>query len=432
MTSIRRFGRAIPSSSGGGHLRKWGGLVHIVPGRGQGIDGMRITNRIATIAKSAAEWRQGLHARPELGYREHETARTVANSLERFGFDEIRTGIGGTGVVGVLHGRSGAGSGESDAVMLRSDMDALPIREETGLPHASKNEGVMHACGHDGHMAMLLGAAASLAETRAFDGTAYFCFQPAEEGGAGADAMMRDGLFERFPCRAVFGMHNWPGMAAGEFGIRTGPIFAAADLFEIAIAGRGGHAAQPERTVDPVFAGAAVVQALQSVVARNSDPFQPAVVSVTKFQAGDACNVIPDGALLGGTLRSFDDEAFEAMYGRIEVIATGVAGALGASAELRRSTAAYPAAVNDSATTAFAGDVVEDLGGRIDRSCRQTMGGEDFAFLAREKPAAFMLIGAGEEHPRLHTSRYDFNDAILPQGIAYWVGLVERALPARD
>ena len=391
---------------------------------------MRITNRIADIAKEAASWRQRIHACPELAYRENETAKTVADSLTRFGFDDVQTGIGGTGVVGVLHGSTGPASGDGRAIMLRSDMDALPIREETGLPHASRNEGVMHACGHDGHIAMLLGAAASLAETRSFAGTAYFCFQPAEEGGAGADAMIRDGLFDRFSCRAVFGMHNWPGMAEGAFGIRPGPVFAAADLFEIEIRGKGGHAAQPERAVDPVFAGAAVVQALQSVVSRSSDPLQPAVVSLTMFQAGDACNVIPDRALLGGTLRSFNDEAFRSMYAQIERIACGVANALGARAVLRPSTTAYPTTVNDADLSVFAGDVIEELGGCVNRNCEQTMGGEDFAFLARARPGAFVLIGAGEDHPRLHTSSYDFNDAILPQGIAYWVGLVERALPS--
>lgn len=391
---------------------------------------MRITNRITAIAEEAAGWRRGIHAQPELGYQEQATAKTIADSLVRFGFDEVRTGLGGTGVVGVLHGGDGSVSGEGSAVMLRADMDALPIREETGLPHASKNDGVMHACGHDGHVAMLLGAAASLAESRSFDGTAYFCFQPAEEGGAGAAAMMRDGLFDMFPCRAVFGMHNWPGMAAGSFGIRPGPIFAAADLFEIVITGRGGHAAQPDRAVDPIFAGAAVVQALQSVVSRSSDPLVPAVVTISMFHGGDACNVIPDRAVLGGTVRSFSDTVFEAMYERIERIASSVAGALGASAEMKRSPTAYPATVNDAAMASFAGDVIEELGGEIDRDCSPTMGGEDFAFLAQEKPGAFMLIGSGEGYASLHTSKYDFNDAILPQGIAYWVGLVERALPA--
>ncbi len=393
---------------------------------------MRITNRLTAIAEDAGVWRRGIHANPELGYKEKATAKTIADALTGFGFDEVKTGLGGTGVVGVLHGSAGPGKGEGSAVMLRADMDALPIREETGLPHASKNDGVMHACGHDGHVAMLLGAAASLAESRSFGGTAYFCFQPAEEGGAGAAAMMRDGLFDRFPCRAVFGMHNWPGMPAGEFGIRPGPMFAEADLFELVITGRGGHAAQPDRAVDPIFAGAAIVQALQSVVSRSSDPLEPAVVTISMFHGGDACNVIPDRAVLGGTVRSFSNTAFEAMYEKIERIASSIAGALGARAELKRSPNGYPATVNDAAMTSFAGDVIEDLGGEIDRDCVPTMGGEDFAFLAREKPGAFILIGSGEGHPALHTAKYDFNDAILPQGIAYWVGLVERALPAQS
>ena len=393
---------------------------------------MRITNRVAAMAEQAGEWRRQIHRHPELGYRETRTAGTIAECLRGFGLDEVRTGIGGTGVVGVLHGDGGAAAGEDEAIMLRADMDALPIHEATGVPHASRQDGVMHACGHDGHVAMLLGAAGSLAGTRAFRGTTYFCFQPAEEGGAGADAMIRDGLFDDFPCRAVFGMHNWPGMPAGHFGIRPGPIFAAADLFELEITGRGGHAAQPHQAVDPVVAGAAVVQALQSVVSRSVDPLDPAVVTIATFRAGDACNVIPDRALLGGTVRSFSDRALGAMFERIERIAAGVAGALGASIRLTRSPTAYPATVNDAAMTALAGDVVAATGGEVDRDWPPTMGGEDFAFLARKRPGAFILIGSGEDHPGLHTAGYDFNDAILPQGIAYWVSLVERALPARS
>jgi len=390
---------------------------------------MRITNRIAAIAEQASEWRRGFHACPELAYREKRTSRRVAELLQEFGLDEVHAGIGGTGVVGVLHGRAGKAADSGRAVMLRSDMDALPIREETGVPHSSRNEGVMHACGHDGHMAMLLGAARSLSETRAFDGTAYFCFQPAEEGGAGAEAMIRDGLFERFPCRSVFGMHNWPGKPQGDFFIREGGAFAAADMFELVITGSGGHAAQPHRTVDPVFAGAAVVQALQSIVTRSTDPLTPAVISVTQFHAGDAHNVIPDRAVVGGTVRCFDDAAFEDIYVRIERIAGGVASSLGASVSLSRFGVAYPVVRNDSALTRFAGDVVEALGGKIDRACERTMGGEDFAFMARERPGAFMLLGTGEDCPGLHTAQYDFNDAVIPQGIAYWTGIVETALP---
>ena len=350
---------------------------------------MRITNRIADIAEEASEWRRGIHASPELGYKEHATAGTIADALARFGFDDVKTGLGGTGVVGVLHGRNGPADGEEGAIMLRADMDALPILEESGVPHASKNHGVMHACGHDGHVAMLLGAAATLSESRSFAGTTYFCFQPAEEGGAGAAAMMRDGLFDLFPCRAVFGMHNWPGMVAGAFGIRPGPLFAAADLFEIVITGRGGHAAQPDKAVDPIFAGAAVVQALQSVVSRSSDPLEPAVVTISMFNGGDACNVIPDRVVLGGTVRSFSDEAFEAMYVRVEHIARSVAVGLGASAELKRSPTAYPATVNDAAMASFAGDVIEDLGGDVDRELRAHHGRRGLRVSSPEETGSF-------------------------------------------
>jgi hippurate hydrolase len=257
-----------------------------------------IPNSIAAQAGELAEWRQDFHHHPELGYAEQRTAAKVAERLAAFGLDGVETGIGGTGVIGVLHGRNGPGGA---AIMLRADMDALPIEEATGAPHASANPGIMHACGHDGHTTMLLGAAQHLAGTRNFDGTVYFCFQPAEEGGAGAKAMLDDGVFERYRPRAVYGMHNEPGLAVGQFAVKDGPVLAAADQFTITITGRGGHAAEPHHARDPIVAGAHLVTALQTVVSRVVDPLQPAVLSVTRFSAGSTHNVIPDKAELMGT-----------------------------------------------------------------------------------------------------------------------------------
>jgi amidohydrolase len=388
-----------------------------------------IPNSIAAMAPDLAEWRRDLHQNPELGFREHRTAQVVADRLRSFGVDAVETSIGGTGVVGVLHGRSGA---DGEAILLRADMDALPMPEETGLPYASRNPGTMHACGHDGHTTMLLGAARHLAGTRNFEGTVYFCFQPAEEGGGGAKKMIEDRLFERFPARAVYGMHNWPGAPAGSFAVRPGAVMASADEFEIIVCGSGGHAAFPHRSADPVLAGAQIVLALQSIVARRVDPLQPAVVSVTQFHAGSAHNVIPDEAKIGGTMRSFDAEVDVLIRDEMKRICESVASGLGVSATLRTGDVPYPPCVNDEAETDFAARVLDDLVGpdRVDRERPPTMGGEDFAFMAQARPGAFVFIGNGESAP-LHTTRYDFNDEIAPVGVAYWTKLVESALPAR-
>ncbi|MEM6622862.1 MAG: M20 aminoacylase family protein [Pseudomonadota bacterium] len=385
-----------------------------------------IPNSIAAMATELTEWRRDLHRHPELGYQEMRTAGVVAEKLRQFGLDAVETGIGKTGVVGVLHGRDGPG----EAILLRADMDALPILEETGSGHASVNPGVMHACGHDGHTTMLLGAAKHLAETRNFEGTVYFCFQPAEEGGAGAKAMIDDGLFDRFPARAVYGMHNWPGMPAGSFGVRPGPVMASADEFVIRIKGSGGHAAKPHLTRDPVLAGAQIVTALQSLVARRVDPLKPAVLSITMFQAGTACNVIPDEAVIGGTRRAFHADVEEMLRTETTRICEEVARAMGVSVEIDSESTPYPPTVNDAKQAAFAGDVLEEVFGTdaVDRSCEPTMGGEDFAFMAQEKPGAFVFIGNGDT-AQVHTSRYDFNDEISPAGVAYWAKLVETALP---
>ena len=389
-----------------------------------------IPNSIAAMTAELAEWRRDLHQHPELAFQEQRTAGVVAEKLRAWGFDAVETGIGRTGVVGVLHGRSGPGG--DDAILLRADMDALPMPEETGLPHASVNPGRMHACGHDGHTTMLLGAARHLAETRNFDGTVYFCFQPAEEGGGGAQAMIDDGLLERFPARAVYGMHNWPGAPAGSFAVRPGPVLASADEFTITVRGAGGHGAFPHRTCDPIVAGAQIVTALQTIVARKVDPLKPAVISVTQFHAGSAMNVIPDEAKINGTMRSFDPEVDELIRTEMRRVCGSVAAGLGVTATLETGEIPYPPTINDPAQAAFAGQVLDALVGpdRVDRERPPTMGGEDFSFMARRRPGCFVFIGNGDSAP-LHTTRYDFNDEVAPLGVAYWAKLVETALPVR-
>lgn len=395
---------------------------------------MVLSNRITAIAQEAAEWRRDIHRHPELGYAETRTSRIVAEKLEEFGFDAVRAGMGKTGVVGVLHGSGGPARSQSEALMLRADMDALPIREQSEAPHASTNEGVMHACGHDGHTAMLLGAAKHLAESRNFRGTAYFCFQPAEEGGAGAAAMISDGLFREFPSERVYGMHNWPGLSGGAFAIRTGAMMARADQFRIEVRGSGSHAAMPHLSRDPVAASAAIILALQTVVSRNMNPIHPVVVSVAHVQGGDAFNVIPDKVVFGGTVRSFDDQVHKEVYARIERLTTEIAAGFGVEATIERPMEGYPPTVNEAGTTAFAAEVAAEVAGeeQVDRDFPPTMGGEDFAFMAMERPGAFMFIGAGENQPQLHTAEYDFNDEIIPAGIAYWTRIVERGLPVAE
>lgn len=387
-----------------------------------------IPNSIAAMAPEMTEWRRDIHKHPELGYQETRTAGIIAEKLRAWGMDSVETGIGKTGVVGVLHGKGGPGR----AILLRSDIDALPMQEETGAPHASVNDGRMHACGHDGHTTMLLGAAKHLSETRNFEGTVFFCFQPAEEGGAGAKAMIDDGLFDRYPAEHVYGMHNWPGMAAGKFATIAGPAMASADEFEITVRGSGGHAAQPHESNDPIVAGAQIVTALQSIVARRVDPLRPAVVSVTQFHSGTAFNVIPDEAKICGTMRSFHHDVAELIIEEMRRICSQVSIAMGVEAVLRTSDIYYPATVNDAELTAFSTRVLKDLVGddNVDTDRDPTMGGEDFAFMAQAKPGSFVFIGTGEDVAPLHTTAYDFNDEILPLGVAYWTRLVEEALPS--
>ena len=386
-----------------------------------------IPNSIAAQAGELAEWRQDFHRHPELGYQEQRTAAKVAERLDGFGLDGVETGIGGTGVIGVLHGRGGPGGA---AIMLRADMDALPIEEATGLPHASTSPGTMHACGHDGHTTMLLGAAKYLAGTRNFDGTVYFCFQPAEEGGAGAKAMLDDGLFERYRPRAVYGMHNWPGLPLGRFAVKDGPVLAAASQFDITITGSGGHAAAPHETRDPIVAGAHLVTALQTIVSRIIDPLQPAVLSVTRFEAGSAYNVIPGSALLAGTIRSFDDDVQRQIIVEMERHCAQTAAAFGVEIEIDRGCKPYPPTLNDATQADFTEAVMRETFGdaNVQRGHPPTMAGEDFSFFAREVPGCYVIIGNGDSAP-LHHPAYDFNDEAAPLGVAYWARLVEKALP---
>ncbi|MEL6318107.1 MAG: M20 aminoacylase family protein [Pseudomonadota bacterium] len=390
-----------------------------------------LPNSIAAMAPELTEWRRDLHQHPELGYEETRTSALVAERLRGFGFDRVETGIGGTGVVGALYGAGGAPAEGAEGVMLRADMDALPIHEaDRSRPHRSTVDGKMHACGHDGHMTMLLGAAKHLAETRNFEGVVYFCFQPAEEGGAGADAMIRDGLFERFPTSRVFGMHNWPGLSVGQFAVRSGPMLASADEFRIVFQGRGGHAAKPDKARDPLVAAAHFVTAAQTLVARSVDPLEPAVVSITTFHAGSAFNVIPDSAELSGTVRSFNEEVHALIYARMETLADEVAGMFDMTAKMTRPSNLYPPTLNDRDATAFAEGVLTDLAGpeNVKTDFPPTMGAEDFSFLSRAVPGCFIFTGNGDS-ASLHHPNYDFNDAALPFGVAYWTRLVETAQP---
>lgn len=386
---------------------------------------MPVNSRIAEAAPEIAAWRRELHAMPEILYEVHRTAAYVAEKLSAFGCDEVATGIGRTGVVGVVHGQSGAGG---RMIGLRADMDALPIREETGAPHASRLPGAMHACGHDGHMAMLLGAARDLCATRAFEGSVAFVFQPAEEGGAGARAMIEDGLFDRFAVAEVYGMHNIPGMAIGTFAIRDRAMMAATDEFCVRLLGHGSHAAIPQQSRDPILAGAALVQALQQIVSRNVDPLDSLVVSVTQFHAGFAHNVIPGEAVVSGTVRSLREETRSKAEQRIREIAAGIAAAHEGQAEVSY-TRNYPVTMNDPGRAAFCADIAASVVGeaKVDRAVAPLMGGEDFSFMLEKKPGAFIFIGNGDS-AGLHHARYDFADEAVAFGSSYWVALTERAL----
>jgi amidohydrolase len=385
---------------------------------------MPIVNRVADLHDEITAWRRDFHANPELQYDVHRTAASVADKLKSFGCDEVVTGIGRTGVVGVIRGRKPG----AKTVGLRADMDALPIEEATALPYKSTVPGKMHACGHDGHTAMLLGAAKYLADTRNFAGTAVMIFQPAEEGGAGARAMLRDGLFDRFGIQQVFGMHNYPGMPVGEFAIRSGPLMASTDSISIKLEGKGTHAAWPHLGVDTVLVGAQIVTALQSVVARNVDPVEAAVISICVFQAGQADNVIPQHATLRGTVRTLTPHVRELVKTRVREVVEGTAKAYGAKAELSYATG-YPVLVNDETSTAFAASVADQIVGKdkVNREAPPLMGAEDFAYMLEERPGAFIYVGNGNSAV-LHHPAYDFNDEAIPVGTSYWVRLAEAAL----
>ncbi len=387
---------------------------------------MPIVNRVADLHAEIAAWRHDLHAHPELLYEVHRTAAGVAEKLVSFGCDEVVPGIGRTGVVGVIKGNRPGGVRK--VIGLRADMDALPLQEANELPYKSTVPGKMHACGHDGHTAMLLGAAKYLAETRNFAGTAVVIFQPAEEGGAGGLAMVKDGLMERFGIEEVYGMHNFPGLPAGEFSIRSGAIMASTDNLTIDVEGVGGHAARPHLAVDTILVGAQIVNQIQSIVSRNIDPLDAAVVSICAFQSGSADNIIPQTARLRGTVRSLRPEVRDLLGKRVPEVVEATARAYGATAKvnLRRG---YPVLRNHERETAFAASVAGQIAGaeHVDTDMAPVMGGEDFSYMLEARPGAFIFVGNGDS-AGLHNPSYNFNDDIIPVGTSYWVRLVETAM----
>jgi len=390
---------------------------------------MPIVNRVAELMPEISEWRRDIHAHPELQFDVHRTAGVVAEKLKSFGCDQVVSGIGRTGVVGVIRGRKGQGKGTpSRTIGLRADMDALPLTEATGLPYQSTVPGKMHACGHDGHTAMLLGAAKYLAETRNFDGTAVVIFQPAEEGGGGGREMVKDGLMERFAIEEVYGMHNYPGFPIGDFAIRPGPMMAAADRITIDIEGLGGHAARPHTTIDTVLVGAQIINQLQSIVSRNVDPLESAVVSISQFHAGTADNIIPQTGQLRGTARSLTPEVQDLVERRVREVVEGTARLYGAKATLTYKRD-YPVTRNHDRQTEFAAQVAAGIVGRerVDTAVPPVMGAEDFSFMLEARPGAFIFVGNGDS-AGLHHPAYNFNDELIPFGTSYWVKLVETAL----
>jgi hippurate hydrolase len=390
---------------------------------------MPIDNRVADLQPDIQAWRRDIHQHPELLYDVHRTAEFVASRLREFGCDEVVTGLGRTGVVGVIKGRKVAGNGDVRVIGLRADMDALPIEEATELAYASKTPGKMHACGHDGHTAMLLGAARYLSETRNFAGKAVVIFQPAEEGGAGAAAMIKDGLLERFGIEQVYGMHNGPGIAVGSFAIRPGPIMASTDAVDIRIEGRGGHAARPHTSIDSVMVGAQLVTALQSIVSRSVDPLESAVVSICEFHAGNARNVIPQTAELRGTIRTLTPEIRALVGKRLREVVEGAARMTGARIDLNIERG-YPVVVNHAAQTDAAIRVAKQVAGDGNvHEMPPLMGGEDFAYMLEQRPGAFIFCGNGDS-AGLHHPAYDFNDAAIVYGTSYWIKLVENTLVA--
>ncbi len=394
---------------------------------------MQLIDRVVQFRTEIQQIRRDIHAHPELRFQEDRTSDLVAGKLAEWGI-EVTRGLGGTGVVGTL--RQG---NSKRSIGLRADMDALPIQEVNQFAHRSTHAGKMHACGHDGHTAMLLAAARYLAEARPFDGSVHLIFQPAEEGGAGAQRMIDDGLFERFPCDAVFGMHNWPGFKVGQFGVAPGPAMASSNEFEIRITGKGSHAAMPHLGVDPVFVAVQVVNGLQGIVTRVKKPIDAAVLSVTMIHAGEATNVVPDSAFISGTVRTFSDDVTAQIEDHMRRIVQMTAAAYGAEShvDFRRN---YPPTVNHAAEAEFAATVMDDIvgAGNVVRGLEPTMGSEDFAFMLKVRPGAYVFIGNGEGTHRatghglgpctLHNASYDFNDELIPLGATYWIRLVEQYL----
>ena len=387
---------------------------------------MPIKNRFAELHGDITAWRQDIHANPELLFDTHRTAALVAEKLRAFGCDEVVEGIGRTGVVGVIKGKSDTAG---KVIGLRADMDALPIKEATGLPYASGTDGKMHACGHDGHTSMLLGAAQYLAETRNFDGTCVVIFQPAEEGGGGGREMVEDGMMDRWGIQEVYGMHNWPGVPVGQFQIRAGGFFAATDQFDLTIEGKGGHAAKPHEGVDPTVVASHVIVALQTIASRNVDPVKHVLVSVTTMQTeGDSYNVIPQRVHMKGTIRTHDADVREAAPERVKALAEGIASGFGARAEFTYLPG-YPVMVNSEEQTAFAAEVAQAVTGQETAEADPIMGGEDFAYMLEARPGAYILVGNGDTAP-VHHPEYNFNDEAIPAGCSWWAEIVERRMPA--
>ncbi len=386
---------------------------------------MPIKNRLAEMHEEITGWRRDIHQHPEILYDTHRTSALVAEKLKEFGCDEVVTGIGRTGVVGVIRGKTDT---QNRVIGLRADMDALPMQEQTGLDYASQTPNAMHACGHDGHTAMVLGAAKYLAETRNFDGTAVVIFQPAEEGGNGAEAMCKDGLMDRFGIQEVYAMHNVPGVPTGHFAIRSGPLLAAADEFEIHLEGHGGHAAKPQDTVDTTVMLSQLVVALQTVISRNADPIQQGVLSVTSVETSSkAFNVIPQSATVKGTVRTHSNELRDLIEKRLTEVAEGVAATMGGKVNVTY-THGVPVTINAKEQTGYAEEVAISVGG----SCAEApmvMGGEDFSFMLEERPGAFIVLGNGDS-AGLHHPEYNFNDEIIPIGCSWFAEMVERRMPA--
>ncbi len=386
---------------------------------------MPVKNSFAEMQEEITAWRRDIHENPEILFDTHRTSALVAEKLKEFGCDEIVTGLGRTGVVGIIKGKTDS---KGKVIGLRADMDALPIHEATGLDYASKTPGAMHACGHDGHTAMLLGAAKYLSETRNFDGTVAVIFQPAEEGGGGGREMCEDGIMDRWNIQEVYGMHNWPGQPVGAFSIRSGSFFAATDQFDITFEGRGGHAARPQETIDPTIIAAKAVLALQTIASRNADPLERIVVSVTSFEtASKAFNVIPPSVQIKGTVRTMSKECRELAEKRIKEICSGIATTFGGSADLTYHRG-YPVMANSEEQTEFAAEVARSVSGNCEEA-PLIMGGEDFAYMLEERPGAYILVGNGDS-AMCHHPEYNFNDDAIPAGCSWWAEIVEKRMPA--